>query len=138
VPPDPASWAEQTDPLERLRVGLADLFRFYRGGDDMLRHVYGDKASLPDAHQRDLERRHEVFTEVLLVPFSATGAQRRRLRAVLGHAVDFWTWRSLCVDHGLADRDAVDILAALAALTAGIETEGILAPEAAGRPADGT
>jgi hypothetical protein len=26
----------------------------------------------------------------------------RRLRAVLGYAVSFWTWRSLCLDQQLS------------------------------------
>jgi AcrR family transcriptional regulator len=122
VPPDPAAWAALDDPLQRLRVALADLYRFYRAGDAMLRRVYGDKAFLPEAHQRDLEQRQELFTDIVLAPFTIGGGRRRRLRAVLGHATDFWTWRSLCVDHGLADHDAVDLMAELAAVTAGIET----------------
>ena len=33
---------------------------------------------------------------------------------MLGHAVKFATWRSLCVDQGLSDREAVDVMATLA------------------------
>jgi len=33
-----------------------------------------------------------------------------RLRAVAGHAISFWTWRSLCLDHGLSDTEAVDAM----------------------------
>ena len=121
VPPNPAAWAEHEDPLDRMRVGLADLYRFFRAGEAMLRRVYGDKAWLPEAHRRDLEQRHQMFTELLLDAFETSGRPRRRVRAVVGHALDFWTWRSLCVEHGLADRDAVDLLVSLAALAAGLE-----------------
>jgi AcrR family transcriptional regulator len=120
VPPDPAAWVARDDPLERMQAGLADLYRFFRAGDAMLRRIYGDMASLPEAHRRDLEQRHEMFTELLLDAFTTSGARRRRLRAVLGHAVDFWTWRSLCIDHGLADRDAIELLVVLAAAAAGL------------------
>jgi AcrR family transcriptional regulator len=126
IPPDPAAWAAHDDPLARLQAGLTDLYRFFRAGDAMLRRVYGDKASLPEAHQRDLELRHEMFTDLLLDAFTMSGARRRRLRAVLGHAVDFWTWRSLCIDHGLADRDAVELFVVLAVATAGLAA---VAPE---------
>src|SRR5579859_1136935 len=29
-PPDPGTWSRIGDPAERLRAGLADLYRFYR------------------------------------------------------------------------------------------------------------
>jgi hypothetical protein len=29
---------------------------------------------------------------------------------VIGHATWFWTWRSLCIDHGLPDTEAVDAM----------------------------
>jgi hypothetical protein len=37
---------------------------------------------------------------------------------VVGHAVSFGTWRSLCLQHGLSDREAVDAMATLALATA--------------------
>jgi hypothetical protein len=33
----------------------------------------------------------------------------RLLRAVGRHLVHFWTWRSLVIEQGLTDREAVDI-----------------------------
>jgi len=30
--------------------------------------------------------------------------------ALVGHAVSFWTWRSLCLGHGLSDAEAVDAM----------------------------
>jgi hypothetical protein len=49
-----------------------------------------------------------------------------RLRAVIGHATSFWTWRSLCIDHGLADTEAVDAMTGM-----------VLALTRAGRPGRG-
>lgn len=40
--------------------------------------------------------------------FGGADDEHRRLRAVTGHAISFWTWRSLCLDHGLTDPEAVD------------------------------
>src|ERR1041385_5391324 len=34
-PPDPQTWSLIDDPVERLRAGLADLYRFFRAGADM-------------------------------------------------------------------------------------------------------
>lgn len=117
IVPDPDGWAEVADPEERLRVGLADLYRFYREGEPMLTNVHRDVADLPERYQQAIDDDQRRSRDVLLAPFAVNGARRRRLRAVLGHAVSFWTWRSLCLDHGLSDREAVRAMVVLASST---------------------
>lgn len=128
VPPSPESWARIADPVERFRVGIADLYRFYREGEAMLTRVYRDKADLPPGRRQALDDRDAHIRNVLLEPFPGRGARRMRLRAVLGHAVSFWTWRSLCVEHGLSDREAVDVMTAMVVVitqpTAGARRSG--------------
>lgn len=119
VPPDPSRWAEIADPTERLRTGLVDLYRFYREGEAMLTRVYRDKATLPPGRRQALDDRDGQLRAILLEPFRVGAGRRRPLQAVLGHAVSFWTWRSLCVDHELSDREAVDAMTALAVATVG-------------------
>ncbi|HKQ02304.1 MAG TPA: helix-turn-helix domain-containing protein [Actinomycetes bacterium] len=118
VPPDPDAWAKLADPTDRLRAGLADLYRYYRQGEAMLTRVYRDKQTMREQLQEMVDRTERHHRDVLLEPFASTRAQRRRLRAVLGHAVSFWTWRSLCLEGGLSDREAVDAMTALALATA--------------------
>ena len=120
VPPDPDAWAQIADPTDRLRAGLADLYRYYRQGQAMLTRTYRDKAALPESLQRAAEGIDRHYRDVLLEPLAGTctRAQRRRLRAVLGHAVSFWTWRSLCLQGGLSDREAVEAMVTLALTTA--------------------
>jgi AcrR family transcriptional regulator len=113
VLPDPGRWCEIADPGERLRVGLADLYRFYRDGEPMLRLVYRDKAAIPESHRKRLDKTHAWRRDVLSEPFQVAGALRSRVRAVIGHAVSFSTWWSLCVDEGLTNRDAVEAMVAL-------------------------
>jgi AcrR family transcriptional regulator len=120
VLPDPQRWGEVADPVERLRVGLADLYRFYRDGESMLRLVYRDKAELPEEHRRRLDERDAQHRAVLLEPFPVRGSRRGRVQAVIGHAVSFWTWQSLCADHGLTNREAVDAMVALVTAVAGM------------------
>ena len=108
--PDPGAWSQIGDPADRLRAGLADLYRFYRAGAGMLTSVYRDFTTLPEPHQRRLLDQSNLHRRVLAEPFGGTARQRRRLRAVIGHAISFWTWRSLCVDQGLSDRDAVEAM----------------------------
>jgi AcrR family transcriptional regulator len=110
-PPDPAAWSRIADPADRLRAGLADLYRFYRAGATMLANVYRDSAVMPEAFQqalRDLDNQHR---DVLLEPFRGrTPDELRRLSALVGHAISFWTWRSLCFDHGLENQAAVEAM----------------------------
>jgi hypothetical protein len=111
-------WARVADPVERLRTGLADLDRFYRAGETMLTRIYRDKAELSAGRQQALTDRDRHLRDTLLEPFDTDRGRRRRLRAVLAHAVSFWTWHSLCAEHGLSDREAVEAMTALAVATA--------------------
>lgn len=119
VPPNPAAWAEYTDPYERMRIGLSDLYRFYRAGDSMLRRIYADKEWLPEEHGSGLDTRHALFCDALLSAFPTPQRRRHQLPAVVGHAVEFWTWRSLCVEQGLVEKKAVELMVQLAALAVG-------------------
>lgn len=118
LPPNPALWAAVGDPMERMQAGLSDLYRFYRSGQEMLTRIYRDKPLLPDLLREDLDARDVELRDLLLAGFPATGMVKRRLGAVLGHGVHFWTWHSLCIDGGLRDDEAIDLIIGLAATTA--------------------
>jgi AcrR family transcriptional regulator len=120
VLPDPSSWSHVSDPLERMRFGLADLYRFYRTGEPMLARIYRDKSSLPIEHRHRLDLRDVQFVDVLFDAFGMR-SENRRLRAILGHAIAFWTWRSLCIEHGLEDHEGVGLMVGLATATAGLD-----------------
>lgn len=122
--PDPDAWARIGDPIERLLAGLADLYRHYRQGERMLTGVYRDRPTLPEPIQEKIDGDDRQRRDVLLAAFDVPGATRRRLRAVIGHAASFPTWRSLCVEQRLSNRDAVDAMAALVAHVAGVRDDG--------------
>jgi hypothetical protein len=92
----------------------------------MLTGIYRDFTALPEANQQRLRGRDSDLGDVLAAPFGSAEDDRRRLRAVIGHATSFWTWRSRCIDHGLADTEAVDAMTGMVlALTgAGQPTRG--------------
>lgn len=113
VQPDVGAWLKLTDPGDRVRFGLADLYRFYRSGEAMLTNVHRDWEVVPDGVRRGVEAIDVRLREVLLQAFAARGDRRRRLRAVVGHAVRFTTWRSLCIEQGLSDSEAVDAMTTL-------------------------
>ncbi len=118
VLPDPQSWGLIVDPLRRLRAGLSDLYRYYRDAEAMLTNVRRDRDVLPARLRERTAATEALITEVLLAPFAVRATRRRRLRAVLGHAAAFETWRSLCIDQGLADREAVEAMVAFVGATA--------------------
>ena len=116
-PPGPSAWAQIDDPARRLRAGLADLYRHYRAGAGMLAHIHRDFAALPDELQRRWRDEADRHCDLLAAPFAGDPSQRRLIRAVIGHAASFGTWHSLCLDQGLADQQAVDVMTS-AVLTA--------------------
>lgn len=121
VLPSPEEWSQLGDPEQRLRAGLSDLYRFYREAEPMLTNVRRDRAVLPTEVQARTDATDARYRDALLKPFAARGSRRKRLSAVLGHAVSFWTWRSLCIDHGpdgLTNREAIEAMTAMVLATA--------------------
>jgi AcrR family transcriptional regulator len=122
--PDPGAWSQIGEPAARLRAGLADLYRFYRAGAGMLTCIYRDFAALPEGQQQALRDQDTLFRDVLTAPFGGTGDLHRRLHGLTGHAVSFWTWRSLCLDHGLTDTEAVDAMTGMVLATTPVGQAG--------------
>jgi AcrR family transcriptional regulator len=112
--PEPSAWIGFAEPLERLRFGLSDLYRFYRDGSAMLSSIYRDWDALPEGQREGLREQSRSFREVLAEPFSGT-PRPRLLDATIGHAVSFWTWHSLHHDNGLSNDDCVTLMVDLAA-----------------------
>lgn len=107
--PDPDAWAEG-DPLDRLRRGLTDIYRYYGAAEPMLTLVSRDAESVPGPVR---EARHTVerhWLDQLLRPFPH---RRKALRAAVAHAASFGTWRSLCVEQRLSDASAVELMVAM-------------------------
>jgi AcrR family transcriptional regulator len=119
--PDLADWAAVSDPEERLRTALSDLYAWYEQNQEMLERTTRDAALVP-AMRSAVERMGGWFAEALATIVRGRperGARRRRVEAAIGHAISFPTWRSLVRDQGLSDSEAVDLMHWLAALAAG-------------------
>src|SRR5438105_4992061 len=72
--------------------------------------------------ERQAETRRRVGEAALGVLSSGWTARRRargRLRGAIGHALSFYTWRSLEREQEMSRRDAVDSMLALAEDAAG-------------------
>ena len=111
-PPDPADWADVTDPAARLRAALLAFYGYYRRGENMIANARRDAPQLPalaavlapaaqfvDAVRADLQS-----------AWPARGRASARLAAAIGHALRFDTWRSLARVEGLDDAEAADLM----------------------------
>jgi AcrR family transcriptional regulator len=114
-PPDPTPWTEIEDPDERFRVGLGELYGFYERTEPMISNILRDASLVPtiqDSMQPMLA--YIEWTRGVLLK-GRPGARRKTVRAAVGHAMAFETWRSLERDQGLSRRDAVALAAAMVA-----------------------
>jgi AcrR family transcriptional regulator len=114
--PDLAEWATIADPGERLRLALEQLYAWFDRGEYMLEKTTRDAAAVPamQAPIAAAARWSEAAVETLMAGRRERGRARRRAKAALGHAVAFPTWRSLVREQELSQRDAVELMAALA------------------------
>jgi len=114
-PPDPSPWAEIRDVRQRLRRGLTDVYGWWEETEDMMSLVLRD-APLVEAMSAPVEAGRAYLGAVrdaLLRGRPERGKARRRASAAIGHALDFFTWRSLVRDQGLSTLEAVDLMAGM-------------------------
>jgi AcrR family transcriptional regulator len=114
-PPDPRSWLAIHDPRERMRRGLSEQYAWFADNEprqaSILRDIEAVRArgSLP--HRPPFEG---PAVEALLSGWQARGRARERLRATLGHALSFYTWRSLEREQRVTRDEAVKLMVGLA------------------------
>ena len=120
-PPDLSAWAAIDDPDERLRIGLGQLYAYYRQSEPMLENLHRDEATMPIVKQLFGGFRDYISDaqETLMKRRRARGASRRRVRAAVGHALAFATWRSLTREQELDDLQAAELMFRLVAAAHG-------------------
>jgi hypothetical protein len=106
------------DPGARLRLGLGELYAWYRETEPMTANVLRDAQTLPALRPiieggllRYLDQARQVLTE----PIGAHGPRRERVDAAARAAVDLHLWRALAP---LGDTDAAELAAGLVELAA--------------------
>jgi AcrR family transcriptional regulator len=106
--PDPRRWLELDGPEERLRGMLLDLYAWYEEVEDELVVILRDAPGLP-VHAEALGAQVEA-TAALVRDVAHGWPRRKAVRAAIGHAAEFETWRSLVRRQGLTRTQAVDAL----------------------------
>jgi AcrR family transcriptional regulator len=113
--PDAAAWAKIDDPDERLGVALGELYEWYEHGEHMLEKVTRDVALVP-ALRPPMEAFGDSLNsaaDAILRGRPERGARRRRVRAAVGHALAFETWRSLVGHQGLSRSETIELMEAV-------------------------
>jgi AcrR family transcriptional regulator len=116
-PPDPGPWMAISDPDERLRTALRDMYAYYGETGETLEKMAHDSPRVPAIAQRMRIRTDALdqLADLLMTGRGLRGARRKRARAAIGHGLQVETWRSLVVEQGLSPDDAADLIAKLAA-----------------------
>jgi AcrR family transcriptional regulator len=111
-PPDPALWSGIADPAERLEAALRALYAYYARRERAIAQVLRDAERVPAlrAALEPMEGYMGMVAAGLAEGWSEAPRDPRLFRAALGHALDFWTWRSLA-SRGLAPEEAAGLIA---------------------------
>ena len=114
--PDLATWAAISDPAERLRAALQELYAHYERTERMMGNLVRDEETMPIVRER-FGGFHDYIAaarETLMRGRRTRGAARQRVGAAIGHALAFTTWRSLVREQGLDNARAADLMCRLA------------------------
>jgi len=119
--PEISTWASITNPEERLRRALQETYAFYRDTEAMTANVRRDAPGIPAlaAVMKDIPVYYAAARDLLVAAFADLDERLPLVRAAIGHALDFDTWRSLVRRQGLSDKQAVEVMAALLSKLAG-------------------
>lgn len=114
-PPDIGAWAAIDPPGARLPRALDELYAFYARAAPMLENLIRDEQTVPLVRER-FGGFHDFLAaaaDTLMAGRRLRPAPRRRVRAALGHAVAFSTWKSLVAEQGLEAKQARALMCSL-------------------------
>ena len=106
--PDSGRWERIADPARRLRAALHDVYAWY----ELVEHdlaIFSRDAGV-HALTAELVNRRELAIGSNRVALASGWPRRKAVRAAIGHALDFETWRSLTRRQGLTRKQAVDAM----------------------------
>jgi AcrR family transcriptional regulator len=110
--PDPSRWAAITDPDERLRAALADLYRWYGEAEEMLATGIRDIEHVPAGSREAFFGYFQTVHAALMAGRRERGRTRLRIAGAIGHAITFHTWHSLVREQQLSVDEAITLMAA--------------------------
>jgi AcrR family transcriptional regulator len=107
--PDVSKWLKIADPGQRLRRAICDVYAWYDRVEDALALFVRDGHVFPswgEARRARLGELADLLAKDL--------PRRKAVRAAVGHALEFETWRSLVRTQGLTNPAAANAMTRLA------------------------
>jgi len=108
--PEPDLWHRLSDPEELLRVALGEMYGYWHRNERLVANLMRDAATMPELVEGSASYREHLarIWQTVLAPWRQfPGRAGTRATAVAGTALGFTTWRSLTIEQGLSDEDAV-------------------------------
>jgi AcrR family transcriptional regulator len=126
--PDPGRWEEISDPEERLRSALTDLYAYFRRGERLWANVLRDQELLyangdPEALEADAEimgpilSHWERMKETIVGGWGPSEGLPRLLLGAIGLALDFKAWRAMVSTQGMSNEQAIELMVGMVRCT---------------------
>jgi AcrR family transcriptional regulator len=114
-PPEPRTWSSIEDPAARTRTALRQVYAFYESTETMYVSLLRDEPLVPAVRHRlrDFYGYLRSTQDGLTTGRGLRGRRAQYVRAAIGHALAFPTWRSLTREQGLSNDDAVELMCRL-------------------------
>ena len=108
--PNLALWREVSSFPNRLEVGLSELYEYWEQTHQMFTSVLRDYEVDPERSGAGVVKFMSLACQALLDGEDVSGHRGQMLSAAVGHAVHFYTWRSLVRKEGLTKADAAKMM----------------------------
>jgi AcrR family transcriptional regulator len=129
--PDPVRWEEISDPEERLRSALTDLYSYFHRREQLWANVLRDQELLysnddPEALEADAEimgpihLHWEQMKETIAAGWGPSEGIPQLLLGAIGFALDFQAWRAMVRTQGLSDEQAIELMVGMVRCTADV------------------
>ena len=128
--PDPVRWEEISDPEERLRSALTDLYSYFHRREQLWANVLRDQELLysnddPEALEADAEimgpihLHWEQMKETIAAGWGPSEGIPQLLLGAIGFALDFQAWRAMVRTQGMSDEQAIELMVGMVRCAAG-------------------
>ena len=128
--PDPGPWEEISEPEERLRAALGDLYAYFRRRERLWANILRDQEMPLDDPEADAEIMEPIFLhwermkQSLATGWVESDESSRLLLSAIGLALDFQTWRGMVRTQGLSDEQAIELMVGMVRCAAGLAGPG--------------
>ena len=101
--------------MQRVRLILGEMYAYYRRNLGWIGNIERDAPfmKMPDFDGRTIQSNRKVLAERLGSTFSVSHRAKRMIQAIIRHALEFSTWRTLTNPYDLSDAEAGQLIVGL-------------------------